>query len=139
MFENVGQKIKDLAKICYTIGVLISVFIGIWACIVLYNLLEDIVLALFSAGLVVGVGIFFSWLSILLLYAFGDLVLNTSKICAKLCSAENTLSSDSCNQTVSAISMGEANIKCTNCGRVQFKGNKVCSQCGAKLVNLEHF
>jgi hypothetical protein len=36
-----------------------------------------------------------------------------------------------------AIAVGETNIKCTNCHRVQFKGNKICSQCGAKFSKIE--
>ena len=36
-----------------------------------------------------------------------------------------------------AIATGETNIKCTNCHRVQFKGNKVCSQCGAIFTKIE--
>lgn len=36
-----------------------------------------------------------------------------------------------------ALAVGETNIKCTNCHRVQFKGNKVCNQCGAKLTEIE--
>ena len=35
------------------------------------------------------------------------------------------------------IAVGETNIKCTNCHRVQFKGNKICSQCGAKFSKIE--
>ena len=36
-----------------------------------------------------------------------------------------------------ATAVGETNIKCTNCHRVQFKGNKVCSQCGAIFTKIE--
>jgi hypothetical protein len=36
-----------------------------------------------------------------------------------------------------AIAIGETNIKCTNCHHTQFKGNKVCSQCGAKFTKIE--
>ena len=32
---------------------------------------------------------------------------------------------------------GESNIRCTNCGRVQFCGNKSCSRCGARFMGLE--
>ena len=36
-----------------------------------------------------------------------------------------------------ATSIGETNIKCTNCHRVQFKGNKTCTQCGARFTEIE--
>lgn len=37
----------------------------------------------------------------------------------------------------SASAVGETNIKCGNCHRVQFKGNKVCNQCGAKFISIQ--
>ena len=36
--------------------------------------------------------------------------------------------------TAYAIPVGETNIRCANCNRIQFKGNTVCIQCKAKLV-----
>ena len=33
------------------------------------------------------------------------------------------------------IVLGETNIQCPHCGRVQFKGNKVCIKCGASLTD----
>ena len=39
--------------------------------------------------------------------------------------------------TATATAVGETNIKCMNCHRLQFKGNKVCSQCGAKFSKIE--
>lgn len=36
-----------------------------------------------------------------------------------------------------ALVIGETNIKCANCHRVQFKGNKVCNQCGAKFTSFQ--
>ena len=37
----------------------------------------------------------------------------------------------------SAMIVGETNIKCANCHRIQFKGNKSCTQCGAKFTEFE--
>ena len=34
--------------------------------------------------------------------------------------------------------VGSTNIKCTNCGRVQFSGNKTCSRCGARFTGFEY-
>ena len=31
---------------------------------------------------------------------------------------------------------GESNIMCTTCGRIQFKGNRVCNRCGATFINM---
>lgn len=37
------------------------------------------------------------------------------------------------NETT-AVAAGENNIRCTNCRCIQFKGNTVCRQCGAKFI-----
>ena len=38
--------------------------------------------------------------------------------------------------TATAFYIGENNLKCANCQRVQFRGNQNCCRCGAKFVNF---
>ena len=35
-----------------------------------------------------------------------------------------------------AQQVGDTNIKCTNCGRVQFGGNTTCNRCGARSIGI---
>jgi len=52
--------------------------------------------------------------------------------------SQNGASADSQTNTEDkAIVLGETNIQCPHCGRVQFKGNKTCVQCGASLAGTQ--
>lgn len=70
MFSNVGEKIKGLARVITWIGILASVIGGI----VLIGGGKFIVGLLTAA-----VGVLFSWLGSLGLYAFGQLVENSDQ------------------------------------------------------------
>ena len=81
MFENVGGKIKILAKIICWIGMAISAFaaVGIWADARNLRYFSDSY-RISQAGsiiggiLVLGLGSLFSWIGSWFMYAFGDLV-----------------------------------------------------------------
>lgn len=96
MFNNVGRKIKGLAKVCY------------WIIFVLYCLsavgflgggiyqgmqlmktdqtkgVLTILVAAFGALILVGLAFLFAWLSTVLLYGFGELIDQTMQINRKL-------------------------------------------------------
>ena len=36
-----------------------------------------------------------------------------------------------------ALIIGETNIKCANCNRIQFKGNIICNRCGARFIQFK--
>jgi hypothetical protein len=40
--------------------------------------------------------------------------------------------------TATATKHGECNIQCNNCRRIQFQGNRRCSQCGATFTHILH-
>lgn len=40
-------------------------------------------------------------------------------------------------EATNAYMVSETNIKCANCQRVQFRGNKSCNQCGAKFISIQ--
>lgn len=81
MFENIGSKIKTLAKVICWVGIIISVVVGI------------ILLASDSdVGLIVMiVGSFVSWIGSFFTYGFGELIEKATEI------AENTKSLNSNN------------------------------------------
>ncbi len=86
MFNNVGGKIKAIAKVVAWIGIVICVIYGF----VLLVSVEDMALV----GLIVmTVGSLLSWVSSLVLYGFGELIDNSAVIANKKESAptkENT-------------------------------------------------
>ena len=82
MFNNVGGKLKAIAKVIFWIFVVIFAISGI---VLFANMVrQNGGLAFLSAVLTIGLGVLTAWLSSIGLYAFGELVENTSII------AENT-------------------------------------------------
>jgi len=73
MYDNVGAKIKGLAKYVAWIFICISILIGF----ILVALGEDVA---FVGVLVMVVGPVLAWLSSLGLYGFGQLIENTDKL-----------------------------------------------------------
>lgn len=73
MYENIGGKIKGLAKAVFIIETIITVIAGI----ILMSMDEDLSLLGFF---VMFVGPLASWLSSLLLYGFGELIDKASEI-----------------------------------------------------------
>ena len=88
LFLNIGSKLKILSKIVFWIGVLASVIgcIAVFVFGIYTTILEgDWSCALIAILGLVGIpciGTLISWLSVLIMYAFGELVEN-SAICAK--------------------------------------------------------
>ena len=75
MFENIGEKIKILAKIICGIGIAISLTWGIEI------MIEGKGLNSFGEGFaVILVGSLISWISIFFIYGFGQLISNSDKI-----------------------------------------------------------
>ncbi len=76
MFNNVGEKIKTIAKVVVWISIAICVIYGF----VLLVSVEDMALV---GLLVMTVGSFISWVSGLVLYGFGELIENSTIIANK--------------------------------------------------------
>ncbi|MBQ7802177.1 MAG: hypothetical protein IJ375_07650 [Oscillospiraceae bacterium] len=79
MYHEVGQKIKKWAEILVIIDTIIFITLGVLVCAYFFSR-DEMLLGLVLAVLVVLVGYFISWLSHLLLYAFGELVDRTISI-----------------------------------------------------------
>ncbi|MBR4425575.1 MAG: hypothetical protein IKS66_06490 [Oscillospiraceae bacterium] len=84
MFDNIGGKIKALAKIICYIGIGIAVITGIVLMATLGDVLDSGFLA-FLVGLVaIALGILAAWVGSFVLYGYGELIDSNMKI------AENT-------------------------------------------------
>ena len=70
MFNNIGKKIKTLAELICWIGILISLILG------LIFVIENI----FVGFIIFIIGVLSSWVGSFLLYGFGELVDNSTKI-----------------------------------------------------------
>ena len=70
MFSNIGGKIKALAVVICVLGIIASVIGGIY----LISLHEELIV---SGVLTIVIGSLVSWLSVLCLYGFGELVENS--------------------------------------------------------------
>lgn len=82
MFDNIGVKIKNVAKIACWIGIVVSIIIAI----VLFACASDSLseeLNVLLGFVVLLAGPFLSWLCTLVLYGFGELVDNSSILAAK--------------------------------------------------------
>ena len=72
MFSHIGKKIKGLAVAAFVIGIVFSVCIA-FSLTKLYAEDNGVLAVIIYSGTVV-MGILFSWLSVLILYGFGELV-----------------------------------------------------------------
>ena len=82
MFNNIGEKIKKLAKFLFLLIIALYVLIGICMAISL-GVQDDgnlgLIVGVVLFPVIVGVGILVAWLNTIILYAFGELVDNSKK------------------------------------------------------------
>lgn len=78
MFENIGKKIKGLAKFYCWIGIIVSLITGLVFCIISAS--EDEVGFLIPGLCLLFLGPLFSWIGSWLLYSWGDIVDNVQTI-----------------------------------------------------------
>lgn len=83
MFNNIGSKIKGLAKVITWIGIIASVIAGIGQMVMASNIYGGGGLAL-SGILTIVLGSLAAWVSSFLVYGFGELVENSAAVAAKL-------------------------------------------------------
>ena len=69
MFENIGGKIKSLAKICCILGMVAYILLG-GATILVGNVINGIVMIIF--------GCLVSWIASFAIYGFGELIETTA-------------------------------------------------------------
>ncbi len=128
MFENVGSKIKKIAKLLFAIGVVLSVLLFIIMLILAIPSIDYGDGALGIILLLIGIfsliiGPIISWLSVLLLYAFGEMVEKTVSIENSVCDNSDTICDDiKDSNTDSTIKNRKTEIdtsvkKCKYCGK----------------------
>ena len=79
MFDNIGEKIKTLAKVVCWVGIIASVVMGFIA-IASSN---DETVGFLSLVLIAGLGSLGSWVGSFVLYGFGELVSNSANVARK--------------------------------------------------------
>jgi hypothetical protein len=116
MYRNSGAKIKGIAQDFFFIDILISIAVAIGV----YDFAESLV----AAVVVFAIFAFFSWISHIVLYGFGEIV-------EKICAIEAALNPATETDKDTAVPSDDE-IICPICGNVQ-KGGKYCSRCGTYL------
>ena len=91
MFNNIGRKIKALAKVICWAGILSSVLIGFSA----VSSINDEVAGFISLVSIIGFGSFGSWVGSLAFYGFGELIENSAIIAGKSAHKKNGISKES--------------------------------------------
>ena len=129
MFENIGEKIKNLAKIIAILGIAVSVIYGIYFMV---NGREFL-----GYGLTVAlVGSLLSWISSFFAYGFGELISNSEII------KKSVKSNKSYNKEITEILNKEAKEKdVKEQGKTSLMDAKVdfkCPTCGVALSYSEN-
>ena len=75
MFDNIGNKLKNVAQVFAWLGIGASALIGIIVTIAYKTPLPGL--------LIIGLGCLGSWISSLVMYGFGQLIENTDKLVAQ--------------------------------------------------------
>lgn len=131
MFDNIGVKIKRLAFIIFIIEAVISILYGLVYIIVFKNMFYLLICI---------IGPFVAWLSSFLLYGFGELVDNSSKI-------KSDTEDQKKNQQIIIKELKKLNGSnpnedkdsknwtCENCGTLNDNYASFCYICGNKKNN----
>lgn len=132
MFDNIGGKIKVLAKVICWIGIACSCLVGI----VMWNeAVEWEEPALFFSGLLIaGIGSLASWLSSFVLCGFGQLIENSDEL-VEQGKARIGKSSEAENNTNVGAEPNTHMWRCSGCGRMI--NTEYCAFCGAKAVTAD--
>lgn len=109
MYQNIGGKLKGLARVLFYIEAIVSV-LGIFAGtiitivnLVIYETNPLLIVTYVLLGLLVGFGlavasVYLSWISTWLLYGFGELVEKTVSLENKFCAEEKPKTSPRTNR-----------------------------------------
>lgn len=134
MFENIGEKIKSLAKILCWAGIVASVLIAIKFFIEAEEgsyRTEDLYMTL---GLIfLFIGPLISWINSFFIYGFGELIERTNEVALNTRSfrqANNNTKDTLLSENISNSSEDSHKWRCENCGLLISK--TPCPNCGYK-------
>jgi len=150
MFENAGDKLKTLAKVVFGLSIVSAVVCFITGLITLST-------AFLYWFLYAALCVLSGWISGLMLTALGDAA-QSAQLAKQVKSLERKLDKLTGTEApaepklqpaeepsdhwepvaeAKAIPHGSSNIRCANCGKIQFSGNKRCLRCGAEFITEE--
>ncbi|MDD2647828.1 MAG: hypothetical protein PHI27_08700 [Eubacteriales bacterium] len=83
MFDNIGGKIKSLAKIVAWIGIICSVIVGVIGMFQPVAAFGTNINGILPGVIVIVIGALSSWIGSWVMYGFGQLIENTDKLAGK--------------------------------------------------------
>ena len=140
MFSDYGKKVMQLASVLAAIVIILSVLGGLALMVAAKKILAGI--------FVIIIGLALAYLGNIMMYAFGELVYNTSQILRNLQSPTTTEHSQDrvihpgekmypnaapTTKPVSAPSTAQDTITCPFCKKALPKGTVFCGSCGAQI------
>lgn len=135
MYDNIGSKIKTVAKVVGFAGIVISILTGLLFLLVAFS---EEKFSYFGIGILVAIlGSIISWASTIALYGFGQIVENTDTIAkhSKTQTGDLQYYGDMINESISNTKYQESRPDkstvsryCTNCEKI-VTGN-FCPYCG---------
>ena len=124
MFDNIGGKIKTLAKVVCWIGIIGSCLAGFVLLVEGLDVSEELIL---YGILVAGVGSLFSWIGSFFLYGFGQLIENTDVLVKQGQIQQPQAPATPYAAPVQISTYTAPTSYCTRCGAVMVNG--VCPHC----------
>jgi len=125
MFDNIGNKIKGLAKVLFIVLVIADIIVGI----VLMSLDDGLI----AIGLPIMLGgPVIAWISSWILYGFGQLIENSDKLVESVCKAESKQIQP---QTSQCVTENATINPVTEKGRCEICGKEDVPVCDAKIVD----
>ena len=143
MYSNTGKKVMGLASVLAGLAVVVTVIEGIVLWVTMGRMRQSGIGFLVFL-LVVAVGSVVAYIGYLLLYAFGELVDNSSQILQKISDidkADSSRAQGNGKMYPNAVEIPEPSafkaenqaLICPFCKREQPKGTVFCGNCGAQI------
>ena len=122
MYSNAGKSIKAIVKTVVSLGIFACIVMGILIAVLLGEVVgfAGVVIGF----LIAGVGSYFSWLSGLILYAYGDIAYRVKRIDEKMNGPDLDIE---CKREIPTVENGWI---CASCHHVNYKDHGFCAQCG---------
>ena len=136
MWDNIGGKIKGLAKVFAWIGIICSIIGGIVLFVISSNMRYNGGLYFGLGFVVIIIGSLISWISAWVMYGFGELIENTDIIAynsqQKVSSSNvNTSSQNTVNNPLPINRNYGDTWVCKNCNEKNSNNINTCKGCGA--------
>lgn len=133
MFDDIGKKIKTLAKVVCVLGIIFSIIFGGRIMIRGFSSPGDDLF--FEGVLIIVIGCISSWLSVFVLYGLGELIDKTSSIEKMMADEKAKKEKEEAERKLNEQKQAaEENIViCPNCGTKNDREDYYCQKCTTKL------